>query len=378
MDSIELIKNILISNNVLYLKGKPGIGKSAIAAKIAKENGWEYYDLRLSQRDESEIGGLPFIGHYEENGSNISYTDYALPKWFVKALNNKNGMLVHFEELNRCSRFVRNACLEILNERTLNGYKLPDNVYLMASGNLGEEDGTDVDELTTEIKNRMCIISYNPSVNDWIKEYANENVHESIVSFIKTYPLHYYYLPNDVKNGTSSIDTFATPRSWTNLSKFITTLEKQNNIAFSDSEILKIPLSIITGYVGISAIEYMDFLKKRMKLGIYDILNNYNENINKIKELTRTDKIRLIDNFKTIDILNLSEYQSINMCEFLHTLDKDEIMSLISWLFDQIGVYIDPVNGNAKCVFMIKIREEFIDILNDYNSFLENRLNEMK
>ena len=57
MVSKNQIKALLYSKNIPMLMGKPGIGKSAIALRIAKENNWDYIDIRYSIFDVEQQKG---------------------------------------------------------------------------------------------------------------------------------------------------------------------------------------------------------------------------------------------------------------------------------------------------------------------------------
>ena len=46
-------------SGVLYLTSKPGVAKSAILRDIAAKMGFNYIDIRLSMRDETDVGLYP-------------------------------------------------------------------------------------------------------------------------------------------------------------------------------------------------------------------------------------------------------------------------------------------------------------------------------
>ena len=129
--------------------------------------------------------------------------------------SNLKPTLIHFEELNRASQHVRNAALQILLEREIGTeFKFNENVLMMCSGNLGEEDNTDVEELDSALNNRLIHVNHKLSVEEWIDGFARENVHPTIVDYIETHPEQIY-------KTSENTDAYATPRSWTFLSDFI-------------------------------------------------------------------------------------------------------------------------------------------------------------
>ncbi len=205
---------------VVMLRGKAGIAKSATCKAIADNvlfNGepLEFIDLRLSQMDETHFG-FP----YRKNATigNFEVMNYALPKWFQTAM--QKPVLINFEELNRCSQDVQNAALEVLNERTLHGVKLPDHVFMIATGNMGELDGCAVQDFDNALINRLIMIDFDMPYEDWNKYFAKDNVAPYLVDFLADNKDQHYYSPEDYfKEPENEGKPFASPRSWTNLSE---------------------------------------------------------------------------------------------------------------------------------------------------------------
>mgnify|MGYP000577563030 CR=1 FL=1 len=199
-------------SGVLYITSKPGIAKSAIARTIADKMGFRYMDLRLSMADETDFK-FPFLKDENYDGKDIKVSGYAVPEWAFEA--NQQPTIIHFEELNRAPQFVRNAALQILLERQIGDFKFSNTVLMMASGNLGDEDGTDVEEFDNALNNRLVHYSHTLSANEWIDGFAKDNVHNVILSYIKSYPEKLY------QNPTENTKAFATPRSWTFVSEML-------------------------------------------------------------------------------------------------------------------------------------------------------------
>jgi hypothetical protein len=147
-------------SGVLYITSKPGIAKSAIARTIADKMGFRYMDLRLSMADETDFK-FPFLKDANYDGKDIKVSGYAVPEWAFES--NTQPTIIHFEELNRAPQFVRNAALQILLERQIGDFKFNGTVLMMASGNLGDEDGTrseDTDEDPGEKRPEKTLVFY--------------------------------------------------------------------------------------------------------------------------------------------------------------------------------------------------------------------------
>ena len=172
---------------VLNITSKPGVAKSAIGRAIADKMNFRYMDIRLSMVDETDVGLYPNVSEVVVDGKPVRCLDFVVPRWAIEA--NKQPTIIHFEELNRASQQVRNAALQILLERQIGtDFKFNDNVLMMSSGNLGDEDGTDVEEFDNALNNRLIHINHTLGVDEWLEGFANEKCHPMIVGFIKSHP----------------------------------------------------------------------------------------------------------------------------------------------------------------------------------------------
>tara|TARA_R110000772_G_scaffold12063_4_gene37227 strand:+ start:1023 stop:2423 length:1401 start_codon:yes stop_codon:yes gene_type:complete len=196
---------------VLFIKSKPGVAKSAIAKSIAFKLGLQYVDIRLSMADETDMQ-FPNLTFDKELKCHV--IEHAIPEW--AAMANEIPTLIHFEELNRAPLAVRNAALQILLERGIGPkFKFNKNVFMMSSGNLGAEDGTDVEEFDNALNNRLIHLMHDLTIEEWF-DWGKANIlHPDITSFIEYYPDYFYKAPNE------NSQTYASPRSWHMLSEFI-------------------------------------------------------------------------------------------------------------------------------------------------------------
>ena len=169
------------TSGVLFITSKPGLAKSSMAKEIARIMGYNYLDVRLSTADETDFG-MPKLKVLEINGIKYDVHAMTVPEWAIEA--NETPTIIHFEELNRCSLGVRNACLGVLLERTIGTkFKFNENVLMIASGNLGS-DGADVEEFDSALNNRLIHRKHDLLAPEWIEQYAQYHIHPLIVSFI--------------------------------------------------------------------------------------------------------------------------------------------------------------------------------------------------
>lgn len=320
-------------SGVLYITAKPGVAKSAIAKSIATKMGFHYEDIRLSMADETDFK-FPFLSDEQSDGEKIKVSGYAVPDWAFKA--NQQKTIIHFEELNRAPLFVRNAALQILLERQIGSFKFNDNVLMMASGNLGEEDGTDVEEFDAALNNRLLHYHHTLGADEWIQNFAEENVHPLIVSFIKNYKEKLYQPP------TENTKAYATPRSWTFLSDQIT-----KNFGFDSDprEFMPYVQEIAHSIIGNSAQRFITYCQDMINISIKDILDRYDKVKGDIEKYNRDKKSELLQSLKEYKLVDLNEKQLKNAAAFLKTISDDEMTSYLLYVVDYVK---DTKNPKVK------------------------------
>ena len=301
--------NIMKSRlGVLYIQSKPGLAKSSIARNIAKLMGFQYMDIRLSMVDETDVGLYPNIEDIEQDGQMIKCLNFVVPKWALKA--NATPTIIHFEELNRASLNVRNAALQILLEREIGTeFEFNDNVLMLCSGNLGEEDGTDVEEFDSALNNRLIHVNHDLGWEEWIERFADEKVHPLIVSFIKN-NAEYLYRKDGTQNGEEP-KTYASPRTWHMLSEYIlSTTDMIHNIPKEEQMGGKYELNAIrdltkevgVSFVGTSIAKFIKYLDESMRLSLKDVIDNFKKVKIQIEKSNRDKKSELLNQLRQTDI----------------------------------------------------------------------------
>lgn len=323
-------------SGVLKISAKPGVAKSAIARSIAKKMGFQYKDIRLTMIDETDLGLYPDKSEIEFKNKKgemekVKVLDFIVPKWAFES--NLQPTIIHFEELNRANLHVRNAALRILLERQISDdFAFNDNVLMMCSGNLGEEDNTDVEEFDSALNNRLIHVNHKLSVPEWIDGFAREHVHPTIVSYIETNPEQIYKI-------SDNSEAFATPRSWTFLSDFIITNFGKDS---QPSDFISTVKELAMCYVGNSAIKFVKYCEDMMSLTINDVIKDYKSVKDKVLKSNRDKRSELIQSLRSIDIMDLSDKEIGNVKEFLKTVTDEERVAYLLFVIDCIGDKTKP------------------------------------
>ena len=111
----------------IMMWGAPGIGKSDIVKQIADAEGREVIDIRLPLWEPTDIKGIPYYNSKENNMVWASPAE--LPT------DPKSKAIVFLDELNSAAPAVQAAAYQLILNRRVGQYHLPEGVSIVAAGN---------------------------------------------------------------------------------------------------------------------------------------------------------------------------------------------------------------------------------------------------
>jgi len=195
----------------MFLWGPPGIGKSEVVAQITAELGGFMIDLRLGQMDPTDIRGIPFFNR--EAGK----MDWAPPIDLPDAeLASQYPIVVLFmDEMNSAAPAVQAAAYQLVLNRRIGKYILPDNVVMVAAGNRESDKGVTY-RMPTPLANRFVHVEMRADFAVWQDWAVTNGIHKDVVGYLSFAKQDLYDF--DAK---SSSRAFATPRSWVFVSELL-------------------------------------------------------------------------------------------------------------------------------------------------------------
>ena len=142
-DTMASVELVLAANQVPLLVGETGIGKTSLAARVAKSHDWELVTIDGNLLKEGEIGGLPTVetvSHKDSNGAvkEIKTTVYAVHhtlEHVSRAVNTGRHVLLFIDEINRAEHAVQQELMNLILNREINGFALSDDVRIIAAMN---------------------------------------------------------------------------------------------------------------------------------------------------------------------------------------------------------------------------------------------------
>lgn len=284
MEAIDVIRSAMkikrIKKDKIFLWGLPGIGKSAGIAQLVEEenkrlmeitpkedlfynrNGelvaFDFIDIRLSLKDATDISGLPTF-YTDKDGK--KRTEWALPDEFPTDPKWKG--IIFLDEFNLAQPLVMNACYQLVEDRRIGTYKLPDSAVIVAAGNDNDCKAFNT-ELPDAMKDRFTHIKIGIDFETWMLWAVKNNINPNIITFLKNQKPELFYDKQALENGET---VFATPRSWEVVSQI---LELTNEVSENTIK------NHINGRIGIEAgTIFWNFLQKAKKLPDFeDIINH--------------------------------------------------------------------------------------------------------
>ncbi len=202
--SLKLLTEI---QQPVFLWGPPGIGKSQLVAQVAQEKNYKLIDIRAVLLDPVDLRGLPHVTAEKEAAW--------CPPAFLPKQNSKDKGIVFLDELNAAPPLVQAACYQLVLDRKIGEYILPEGWTVVAAGN-GEKDRSVTHRMPTALANRMVHIEMQSSVDDWILWAQQHNIRKEIIAFLRFRPklLHDF-------DPQKSAKAFASPRSWAFISQIL-------------------------------------------------------------------------------------------------------------------------------------------------------------
>ncbi len=192
-----------------FIWGPPGIGKSSIVKQIANDHDYEFIDLRLSLLDPTDLKGIPFFD--KENNQAV----WASPNFLPKDQNSKG--ILFLDEINTAVPSVQASAYQLVLDRKVGDYQLPDGWSIIAAGNRENDRGVTY-RMPPPLANRFVHLEMEVDFEDW-KNWAFKNsINSSVIGYLN-FDKSKLFAFDPIKNERS----FPTPRSWEYVHKILHT-----------------------------------------------------------------------------------------------------------------------------------------------------------
>ncbi|MBA4189492.1 MAG: ATPase [Planctomycetaceae bacterium] len=195
-DIVEVLTAVIPTRQPTYLWGPPGCGKSSLVRQVSDSLGLEFLDLRASQLDPVDLRGLPKV----ENGKTVWCQPTFLP-------SSGNGVLL-LDELAQAPPLVQSAFFQLVLDRRLGEYVLPEGWSVLAASNR-IEDRAGAGRVNCGLTNRFLHLDLDVCPDSWHAWALANDIAPEVRAFIRFRPalLHSF-------DPSTNPRAFASPRSW--------------------------------------------------------------------------------------------------------------------------------------------------------------------
>lgn len=254
-EALIILKQAAKLRRATFLWGPPGIGKSELVEAFAKELGvpmvrpddetltknlteaqfkeWEahqaladlqtavnrnaagdhvpMFDVRASQMDPVDFRGLPYKDDVTRTMGWTQPSDLPGAAYCARYQH----VVLFLDEMNSAPPAVQAACYQLILNRRIGQYRLPDNVIVIAAGNRSTDRGH-VYAMPTPLANRFLHVHMEADFPSW-REWAVVNqIHPDVVGYLSHYKSDLFCFKPD-----SDTTAFATPRTWKYVSDYL-------------------------------------------------------------------------------------------------------------------------------------------------------------
>lgn len=219
-EGAELVGRIGDIDTVLF-QGEMGIGKSSMLKMLAKSH--PDHHICYVDMTTKDVGDFLIPKIRQINGTDVC--SFIPNEEF--GFHTGKPVIIMLDEIGKTGKAVFNACLRLMQERSLGVYDLPEGSKVFATTNLASEGIGDM--LPPHGRNRVSVVKIRkPSADEWIEWALDADIAPEVIMTVKEFPMMLASFEDytDSKDNEYIYDprtprpSFVTPRS----------LEKASNI----------------------------------------------------------------------------------------------------------------------------------------------------
>jgi hypothetical protein len=184
----------------VMLWGPPGVGKSDMVREVAEKNQVPVIDIRLSQMEPSDLRGIPF----RSDGR----VEWAIPSLLPDAARHAAAGILFLDEITSAPPTVSAAAYQLILDRRLGEYQVPEGWAIFAAGNRQGDRGVTY-SMPAPLANRFSHFEVETHLDDWVAWAYRNGIDERIIAFLRFRP----ELLFDFDPAHNPV-AFPSPRSW--------------------------------------------------------------------------------------------------------------------------------------------------------------------
>jgi len=184
----------------VMLWGPPGVGKSQFIAQVAAKHQVPLIDIRLSQMEPTDLRGIPFRVN--------DMVEWAIPAMLPDQERHGPTGILFLDEITSAAPTVSTAAYQLILDRRLGDYFIPDGWAIFAAGNRQGDRGVTY-SMPAPLANRFTHYEVEADLDDWVMWAHAYGIDERVIGFLRFRPdLLFNFDP------AHNPIAFPSPRSW--------------------------------------------------------------------------------------------------------------------------------------------------------------------
>src|SRR5262245_60343951 len=194
--------SLITARQPVFIWGGPGVGKSASVHRNAVDSALPVQDVRALLLDPVDLRGLPFLG---QDGRS---------KWASPEFLPRDGSGILFlDELNAAPAMVQASCYQLVLDRKLGEYTLPDGWAIVAAGNR-DCDRAVTTRMPSPLRNRFVHLEFEVDLQEWSEWAIQAGIRPEVIAFLRFRQELLSVFDRDA-------NAFPSPRSWEFVSRIL-------------------------------------------------------------------------------------------------------------------------------------------------------------
>src|SRR5476649_1729324 len=173
---LNALRTLVRTRQPVFIWGEPGLGKSSLVKELAADLSIPLQDVRALLLDPVDLRGLPFLG---PDGRSKWPTPDFLPQ-------GGSGILF-LDELNAAPAMVQASCYQLVLDRKLGEYVLPDGWSIVAAGNR-DSDRAVTSRMPTPLRNRFVHLDFEVDIQEWSAWAIQAKIRPEVIAFLRFRP----------------------------------------------------------------------------------------------------------------------------------------------------------------------------------------------
>ena len=224
----------------VMLWGPPGVGKSQIITQIGERHQVPVIDIRLSQMEPSDLRGIPF-----REGNSV---EWAVPAMLPNTERHGSQGILFLDEITSAVPSVSAAAYQLILDRRLGEYEVPNGWAIFAAGNRQGDRGVSY-TMPAPLANRFSHYEVDLNLDDWVNWAYSHGIDERIIAFLRFRP----ELLFDFDPAHNPV-AFPSPRSWEFTHRALQKFDQSPTVLLGSLQ------ACVGGTAGIELKAYMDNL----------------------------------------------------------------------------------------------------------------------